>query len=447
MKHNIIWWINCVFLALIAIFLGGGLFLHANRNELSQPSVSFHKQNLPESSFTPNDKNYEPLGVNSLLLEYQQPKMRLPDLRPLLQYHGHNMRPDAKDADSLFFSIGPITDTNPSFSIKSKEKIYLISQQNPVQPFALSPGNRPSSLWIEAENKGPIAHIKTQMKDDRGNIIVEPVDRANFTLTEKPVSAQSKGFMIDQFRADPTLLSRQKARWKGRDLFLEDHGGEEFEKNIGKQRIQFDEGEDSYSIYLSKDDVMIWKDGRWIVPEPGMKTNSFPLARVNKLEERVIALELFDITGKNKVALNLLKVQETNPNLLSINRDFHFIGARTKIHSMFKISNDREIVGPDDWFLQTSDGWKKLKTAKEVDAYVSGLTPGSLLVIDRIVKQNEDQWLHATLFNRSRSAKEEVLLPLKPHPTEKDIPQTLNEGNAMPALEASPVDLRLIPRG
>lgn len=414
MRNHLIWYANWILISVIIFSLIGAVWYMTANHEVLQPPVQLQveKPQLPTTSFTPKDQKHAPLEASPLQLEYIPPKMRLPDLRSFIFYYGYNLRPDAKDADNLFFSLGPVSENNPSFSVHSKEKLFLVIQDKAESPYALSLGNRPSSLWFTPELSSNGASIQVQMRDEQGNVVQEPQDRARFVLTEKPpVANQGKTFMLDQFRADATLFSRLKAKWNGGDQFLEDHGGIEFESNIGKQRIQFGEGEDLYSVYLDKGDIMVWKDGKWMVPEPGRPTAGYPLARVAKIEERMMGVEIFDVSGRNKVVLTLLKLQE--PKAIINPQDFEFIGARTRIHSMFFVNGGREVVGPGDWFLHTQDGWKKLKTSKEVDAYVSGLDLGELLVIDKIEKLGERQWLAATLYTRSRSASEPIILPLR----------------------------------
>lgn len=414
MRHDLIWYANWILVSIIAFSVIGAVWYMTAAQAVIQPPVQIQieKPQLPLTSFMPKDKKHAPLDASSLQLEYSSPKMRLPDLRNFIFYYGHNLRPDAKDADNLFFSLGPVSASNPTFSTHSKEKQYLVIQENAEFPYALSMNNRPTTLWFEPEFRSNGVNIQVRMKDEQGQVVQDPKDRANFTLTEKPQeSVANKTFMLDQFRADATLFSRQKAKWYGTDQFLEDHGGDEFDLSVGKQRIQFGEGEGFYSVYLDKGDVMVWKDGKWVVLESSKSTSDYPLARISKIEERTMGIELFDISGRNKVNLTLLKLQE--PKLVMNPSDFEFIGARTRIHSMFFVGGQREIVGADDWFLRTEEGWKKLKTSKDIDAYLSGLTPGDLLVIDKIEKVNENQWLAGTLYTRSRSASEPVIIPLK----------------------------------
>jgi hypothetical protein len=316
------------------------------------------------------------------------------------------------------------------FAVRSGDKAYLESD------YSLSPLNKETSLWFQPQLQGAGARIQVRMKNDKGGIVQDPVDRANFTLIEKAPPGQNKTFMLDQYRADPTLFARLKAKWNGIDQFLEDHGGAEFEKDHGKQRVVFGEGEDRYTLYVDKGDLLIWKEGRFFPASSAEKTAQFPLLRVAKIEERVLGFELFDVQGKTKINLNLLKAQEMKPNIQAILHEFQFIGARTRVHSMFKVNQMREIVGPDDWFLQTHDGWKKLKTAKEVDAYVAGNLEGPLLIIHQMKKNNEELWLTATLYNRSRSGSESITLPLKAH--------VVHEKKVAPE---PPIDIEAIPHG
>ena len=431
MRHHLIWYANWILISVIIFSLSGAVWYMTAAQEVHQPPVQIQeeKPKLPSTSFTPKDQKHASLESTSLQLEYRSPKMRLPDLKGFIFYYGHNLRPDAKNADTLFFSLGSISDNNPTFSAESKEKLYLVNQENAQYPYALSPGNRPTNLWFVPELSANGARIQVQMKDELGNVMEEPQDRAELMLTEKPQAAsQGKGFMLDQFRADATLFSRLKAKWSGMDQFLEDHGGAEFETNIGKQRIQFGEGEDLYSVYLDKGDVMVWKDGKWAVLEPNKPTTPYPLAKISKIEDRTMRIEIYDVSGRNKVLVTLLKLQE--PKVKINPQDFEFIGARTRIHSMFFVDGQREIVGPGDWFLHTQNGWKKLKSSKEIDAYVSGQDPGELLVIDKIENLNEKQWLAATVYSRSRSASESVILPLRANGSDIEPEQDLI--NAVP---------------
>ena len=122
------------------------------------------------------------------------------------------------------------------------------------------------------------------MENDKGEPISEPELFAQFRLTEKEFMRYGgTTWEIGTFRVDGTLLARQKARWYGMDRFLEHHGGDDFKDIEGKQRIDFGENDDLYSVFVKAGDCLIWDENRWKVIEPGEESlESSPLLVVKK---------------------------------------------------------------------------------------------------------------------------------------------------------------------
>jgi len=212
---------------------------------------------------------------------------------------------------------------------------------------------------------------------------------------------------------DGTLLARQKAKWFGTDRFLEKHGGKEFQDIIGKQRIDFAEGDDIYSVFVKPNDVLIYdKNNRWKVVEPGEATKGLPILVIKKIDERLMNLELWDGEGKSKISLNLLKSNDSisPPNLM---QSYKFIGARTRSQFLFEVNKERMILSPQDWLLQTDKGWKKLSSADDIDAYVGRKLIGRLFVINAIEKRDDRQVLLGTLFNPSRTEAQSIEIVLQ----------------------------------
>lgn len=413
MRHNVLWRLNLsIFTLLIAVLIGAGYFYLAPSQLKPQPPVVKKQQQLPKSGFALKN-DYQNLTFPQLQVPYSLPSLRVPDLRNALKFHGKNARPDARDG-ALFFSLGASKDIIsfppgvPQF-IKQQEGAYV-----------LSPRNLPTDLWFEASAEGPnSARIHVFVKDESGKILNEPKEFSSFTLVEKPAQA-SQGWQIENFRVDGTLLARQKAKWSGRDLFLEQHGGPEFLNIQGKQRITFGDGDNQYAVYVDKGDVLAWKEGKW---QTGVQnTETMPLIRIDKIDERLMGMTLFSPKGDSKLLLNLLKTPDP-VNLISPPKDFHFQGARTRLHSMFHINKKREIVGPEDWFLKTPEGWKKIKTAKEVDEFTKGGVKGPLFVFHRVENELGKRWLVGTLYNASRSDSLEIRLPLFIEEVEPQKPQ------------------------
>lgn len=409
MRHHIIWWINVILGALSAAAIVAAIyFLSITDREHVQPPLAVRSTVVPTPNFGLKPAHFAAVGEPALILTYATPKLRVPDLRNVLNFIGRDMRPDASMRPKMFFTLGNARDV---MAAAPGEKIYLHYTGAKEAPYTFSPENRPTSLWFQASGQGNRAEVQMQIVDEEGQLQKEPPEHSKFTLPEKPLPAAAAGWMMDKWRVDGTLLARQRGHWSGRDLFLERHGGDEFQHLQGKQRIEFGEGDAMYAVYVDKNDSLIWKDGRWQLPEAQENTKNYPMLKVLKTDERILSFELFDLEGKRKLLLNLVKSADTIP-AVNVENDFQFIGARTRVHFMFKINKQRQVVGVQDWFLLTPEGWNKLTTSKDIDSYASGELRGPLLVIDAIENQDLHKALSATLFSPGRSEAVPMEIPL-----------------------------------
>jgi hypothetical protein len=436
MSNKWILWFSGI-IAAAALTVGSSSLIYSSREKsFDQPAIAPRSTTLPGSSFSSKPENYAQLGERVLDLHFETPSLGVPDLRSTLVYHGKNSRPDAKSS-TLFFSLSNPQDIHP---IPQGRPIYLLAGARPDRKWDFSPQNQPTDTWFQASLRGPQAAVEVRTKDEEGKQVDKPRERAAFSLPEKPIPpGASTGWNIDKLRVDGTLLIRQKAKWSGRDLFLEKHGGPEYQSFMGKQRIVFGAQDQSYSVYAGPGDFFVWKEGRWQSVLKGEETEGLPLLKIEKIDDRIMTFTLFDPTGQWKQSINIIKTPDPFPSE-ELSREFQFVGARTRTYSMFKIGQMREIVGPQDWFLYTGEGWKKLKSRKEVDSFVLGETRGALLVIDRIGKENEEKFLEATLFNASRSDSIPILLPLRTKERElspQEKPEALTSKEAAPASAAA----------
>lgn len=423
MSQKILLWINGALA--IAVFLSLLLFFISNSSQASdfkQPPVFKQKTNLPRHSFQLSDAAYKQIKDPVLNLEFKEPNLSLPDIRPLINYYGKNKRPDASPTNqNLYFSLG---DPKAIISLKSGENVYLIRNEQ-TKAFQLSPKNQPTSLWIVASPLGKEASIDVYMKGVEDTIVREPNERAKFKVVEKPIPLQtSTPWSLGPNKVDGTLLLKQKAKWNGPDLFLTLYGGPEYEEMQGKQRISFGEGEDQYSLFVAAGDVLIWKDDHWQVPQKGENTQAFPLLEVKKVDDRILSTELWDADGKTKIPLNMIKTHDPIPNI-DFSKSFQFMGARTKIHFMFKIDEKREIVAPGDWFVMIDGRWQKVKKSKDIDQIVQRELAGPLLILDSITQQG-NKGFRGKLFNGTHSEMVEIEIPLIPKP-KTDVPRKSSE--------------------
>lgn len=369
------------------------------------------KSTLPKGAFTLPKPAYDAIATSALALKFSPMTFQLPDLRKVLTFYGKNGRPDAKNAHApLHFAFNG---NKTASSILPGERLYVTYDKTLSPPqYVFSPNNTPTPLWIEADVVNSEAVIRVAVQDENGQIIRDPSGYAEFTLAAKEfVRFNGAPWEIGKWRVDGSLLARQKARWYGLDKFLQKHGGAEYEALQNKQRIDFGENENAYSVFVTVGDCLAWANDQWSVVRPGDESLGKPLICVNKVDERLINLELWDVEGKAKVNLNLLKSHEAwLPK--NLEQSFRFVGARTRSQYVFEIDDERITLRPHDWLVMTEDGWKKLSTAEDIDEYVDRKLTGPLFVFDGIEKKDDRQVLLGTMFNSSRTDMQSVELAL-----------------------------------
>lgn len=365
---------------------------------------------LPKNSFCQEPIAYDQIGEPLLRLEYCSPRMQLPDLRQKLQYYGQNRRPDVnKDSSMMHFNSN-----NQMVSVAPGQPLYLQYEKiGGAGNYRWSPNNKQTSLWIEAMPAEQEASILVRMMDENGELVTTPFENESFQLKEKEFTRQDgKAWEIGKWRVDGTLLARQRAKWFGVDKFLEKHGGDEFADVMGKNRIDFNTDEEAYSIFVNEGTVLIWQGDHWAKVKPGEDSRGFPLLVVKKIDERLMNLDIWDVEGKKKVVLNLLKSMETwVPQ--NLQQDFKFLGARTRSQFVFEVNDEKMLLSPDDWLLLTEGGWKKLAGVEDIDQYVELKERGTLFVFDGVVRVGDQQVLKGEMFNPTRTQFHEIDLPIQ----------------------------------
>jgi hypothetical protein len=413
-------WLNCTLLGL-ALFLGvaGVVYWVKKPAEIVCDNLRSKECGLPKGAFELPEKAYQQAGELVLALQQAPPIMQLPDLRQQVIYYGKNGRPDAHSENTmLHFSLNG--NNKATASIAPSEKLYLIyDRKSTPSRYSFSTDNEKTSLWIEGDLlDNNEVEVQVTMENEKGEKISEPENLAKFRLAEKEFmryGGNTSTWEIGSFRVDGTLLARQKARWFGPDRFLEKHGGEDFKEIEGKQRIDFGENDEIYSVFAKTGDCLIWDEKQWKVINPGEESLNHPLLVVKKVDERLMTFELWDVEGKGKILMNLLKSSEpwAMQNTQTLQHMFKFLGARTRTQCVFEINRERVILQPSDWLLLTAKGWKKLETEEDIDNYVKRKLSGTLFVFDGISRKEEKQIMTGTLYSPARHESQPVELALQ----------------------------------
>lgn len=440
-------WLSYInlFVASLAILLlvGAGFIGFLRPDEIVVCDTIAAKAPLPKGAFTMPKEACDSIGAKLFELKFSPISMQLPDLKKHLVYYGKNGRPDAPaDRPVLHFSFTGNTNLT---SIIPGERLYIqYDKTRAPSRYIFSPNNVETPIWMEVLLQGNDALVKLSMKDENGEIIRQPHTNAEFTLPEKEYSRTvGKAWEIGKWRVDGGLLARQKARWVGSDKFLEKHGGDEYKELIGKQRIDFvNQDEEVYSVYVGLNDSLVWEMDRWKVVKPGENSLGQPLMVVKKVDERLMSFELWDIGGKGRMPLNLIRTQEPwMPK--NIEDQFKFVGARTRSQYIFEINSQRMMLSPHDWVLQTEEGWTKLISPEDIDNYVERRSTGVLFVFDEVMRVNERQVLIGTMFNAARTEMQPVEIVVQQglsHATPQE--ETLNNNGIIDDEDDSSISIK-----
>jgi len=404
-------WVNYI-LSGIAICLAFLALWHffASPPKSRLDDIVIRSKGVPKNPFAGEPQDYDAIGEPFLALKFSPPTLELPNLLVHLTYNGTNRRPDADtDRTVLHFSL---KGTPQPASVVPGEPLYLIYDAEHKPPrYLFSPKNEETPLWISAEAKEGVAQVEVRMRNENGLVVTEPKEAASLRLEEKDFMGWKGGkWQLGALRVDGTLLARQRSRWYGEDLFLLEHGGEEFAHIKGRQRVDFGDDEGRYSVFLQEGDCLVWREEKWQSQPLGEQSRSAPLLCLKKVGDKILNFELWDIGGKRKVSLNLIKSSEVwMPQ--SLQQAFKFVGARTRSQTIVDVKGERVVLRPQDWLLLTDQGWKKLTKEKDIDDYVDRRISGALFIFNGIEKREDGQYLTGTLYNTTRTASYTVVLP------------------------------------
>jgi hypothetical protein len=405
--------INLILLLIFVLLLTILLYQHFSQEKnipTSDLTVPPKPQETPLAfTFKQKPEQYNQVGSGWLLLEKSTINAKLPELRLLLTAYGASKRPDDAHKGTKV-GIGFIN--QPATSLLTGQKLYLKcdAKAGPMR-WRLSEKNQPTNIWVTTEFINGQVICNLAMNDMEGKIIKEPKELSYFALRTDPLPILQanfdllQGWQIGRDPVDSLLLTKQKAKWLGPDLFLDMYGGPEFAFTIGRERIDFESPYGSYTSFVKENDFLAFMDDHWErVEESDLSTGKSAdksLLEVKKITNESILFHLWAPEGRQKIALLLQKTPEpVRPAQAS---NLRLIGAKSRKEWIAEIGGIRMSISPDDWFLLHDGLCDKITTAEQIDDYLFGNIKGDLIVLEGIKKVGSDLSLVGNMFNDTRT--------------------------------------------
>lgn len=361
------------------------------------------------SARSSHPSSVETLASPLFALRYSAPTVQLPNLSNEFLYYGMDRRPDAPEqGPTVHIALRGSFDIS-SFPLGSP--IYLqLEKSDSEGNYTFAPKEIETPLWITPEMSDQPGEIvlKVEMRSCEGETVNHPSDHARIVLPETPYGRiPQQQWSLGPHRADNSLLARLRCCWGGEDRLIQELGG----SAEPVHRLDFGDGEETYSCFISPGTILYWDKERWQEAPKGFDTRSYPILAVQEIEDRLIHLEVWNVLGKGHLNLSLLRSRESwhGDQIASTLR---VMGARSWSRLILEAGQQRLEVSPDDWLIFENNEWHKLATPEEIDLVVSRERTGDLLVIDGVKRTDGRTLLTGRLYSKSRSDVKPIELQL-----------------------------------
>ena len=161
----------------------------------------------------------------------------------------------------------------------------------------------PLSILLEDQAANDYS-FKVSLNDSQAHFEILYQQSPSFYFTTPCTEIAEKSF-IDNYKLDTYILVRQKVAWLGQDLFLKEHGGEDFSFAQESQRLDFLHSQTPYFIFAKTNDLFSWREGRWQRAQEDSREH--PLMKVDKIEGLHMNISIWDIAGRHKESLLLTR--------------------------------------------------------------------------------------------------------------------------------------------
>lgn len=319
------------------------------------------------------------------------------ELRGFLDFVGVNARPDnASGCVAIFRWLSTGSELRGCVG----QTIYFASSQ---------------SQWTRVDKSHPfslaIKLLQGQLIDGTMQLqleVLHPKEGDGLEIIETITLVRD----IAKKSADVTGLQaivRGGCKWWGPDLFLMNHAGES--KDLGcMQRLEIGPTNKAQIFYLGPGYGLIQKGQEFIRCPLGTQTQGHTLWVVEDVNPDKLKIVAWSVSGDQKQEINISKTIESwQPQPLQ--SQIQLAGVRSKDQLLVQIQQERWNLKNFDWLLHTAQGWEKIRTAEQVDAYVLGELKGELLVLSGLQQESAGAWkAFFRLYSPCRSLVEEFEL-------------------------------------
>lgn len=384
--------LNLVLLTIFFIFSGQLVCLFSKKI----PEIPLQKLTLAEKA----SPIFSLVPLQALELEAKPYYLFLPELKDNFQFLGQSLRPDEKEK-VLFLKINGSNEIIPA---KEQEHLYFtFNRSNLDSRYQFSKKETPLYLKLRLQNDNSV-EVSVFLKESTAAEMQQ-----QFIL---PLKSYTEAWFLNDLKVDQSLFVRERAKFCGKDLFLEMHGGEEFAFENGRMRIDFEQQE-PYSLFIKENDLLIFENNRWVNNEIAkVETKGRAVMEVKSIDEHFIHFEIFSPLGDQKLPLKIIKSpKQSNCYPQIVTSQIHFLQAKTWSQFVVDLQGERKILRRGDWLIYIDHKWQLVDTSDLIDQYVASKLIAPLFVIDELQKQKSQKIITGHLFSPSRT--EMVLIELE----------------------------------
>lgn len=368
--------------ACLVLLSTGLLFLSCPLPDVKYPA---QETNQARRHFHP----YELIGSSALALSEHHTSSWARRIANELLILGYNTRPDQQSPTLIAFSLNK---GKNSFTAQNEELIFLEEGEK-----GLVCSEKKTSLWIQPillNNKAILIKASRQFHSTEQN--------AEFISSSSEL----------QMSNDDFIQQLQNSSYLSFDLLIQNYGGPRFAGWEEKGTLKCMDQMQSYACFVSKSDLLVFKDHKWQVASLATKTQGLPLAQVKKLLPEQMQLEVWDEKGFCSKFIEV-PLQKKNPKRTKLEIPFTKIRMRSGTQVSCSLDKKRLFLKQGDWLYKTASGWHRLDKPKDVEDYVYHRLIAEVFIFDAIVKEQGCCFMKGTLFDETRMQMQRIQLPIQ----------------------------------